>query len=169
MNIRNAVKTVALLTLCLFLFSDASHARKWSFSTSSSNKKPRLMRHFITNTNNVKYARPVSRRIRRGQKIYFYYKIGPVKVTRGRGAPYRTRLVIRRGSRLVKDFGWHSANAAPAGKRNRNGTYKWFHNAKWYLKTSHTTRPGRYTAIISHRDRNTGKLLTIRYSFNIVR
>ena len=38
------------------------------------------MRHFITNTNNVKYARPVSRRIRRGQKIYFYYKIGPVKV-----------------------------------------------------------------------------------------
>lgn len=170
MNNYTVSRILVLLLFCLFFSTETIHAKKWNFTSGrGSGKKPRVMKSFITNTNNVKSARRISTRVRRGQKIYFYYKIGPVKVKKGKGAPYRTRLVIKKGRRLVKDFGWHNANAAGPGQRGKTGTFSWFHNSKWYLKISKKVKPGNYNAEITHRDQNSGKTLKIRYHFSIVR
>lgn len=72
------------------------------------------MSSFITSSKNPKTARRRSSRVHQGDKIYFYYKIGPLTVKQGRGAPSKTRLIIKKGRRMIKDFGWHRSNAAAA-------------------------------------------------------
>jgi len=163
-------KIITLSVFCLFITADSAQAKKWNFSyNKGSSKQIRVMSSFITSSKNVKTASRRSSRVRQGDRIYFYYKIGPLKVKQGRGAPYKTRLMIKRGRRMIKDFGWHSSNAAAPNQRNKDITYKHFHNAKWYLIISNSLRPGSYTAIINHVDQNSGKTLTIRYHFSVAR
>ncbi len=160
---------ISLMALSLFIVfpvTDAG-ARKFNYSYNRSGKNLRLMKSFITNTGNANRARRISSRVRQGQKIHFYYKIGPIRVQKRRGAPYRTRLVIKRGGRSIKDFGWKNSNAVKRHQRRKNKTYGWFHTARWNLKLSSRTRPGRYTAIVSHRDLNTRRTVTIRYNFTV--
>jgi len=163
-------KIITLSVFCFFITADSAQSKKWNFSHNrGGSKQIRVMKSFITDSKNVKTAHRRSSRVRQGEKIYFYYKIGPLKIERGRGAPYKTRLIIKKSGRMIKDFGWHTSNAAAPNQRNKTVTYKHFHNAKWYLKISNSVRPGSYTAIIKHLDQNSGKTLTIRYHFSVSR
>ena len=144
-----------------------THNKKESKTNKS--KKMKLMSSFITDTNNAKSARKISSTISQGQKIYFYYKVGPVKIIKGKGAPYKTRLVVKKGSKVLKDFGWHNANAVTKNQMSKNGTYDWFQTTGWNLTISKNFRPGDYTAVVTHRDQNSGKTINIRYKFRIKR
>lgn len=129
---------------------------------------PRLIKSFLSESGKVADARPGATSLREGDKVYLYYRIGPLNVIRGKGAPYRTRMVVMKGNSTVKDFGWHSANAAGAGQMNMNGTLKWYHSAMWSLSIPTAPNPGNYTAVITHSDLNTMTNITIRYAYTII-
>ncbi len=131
-------------------------------------KNIRLLKSFITNTNNASRAHPIGTSVKQGRKIFFYYKIGPLRVRKGKGAPYRTKLIIRKGNRVLKDFGWQRANAVKPHQRRQNRTYGWYHNARWNIKLSRKLAPGRYNALIYHYDQNAEENIAIRYTFRII-
>jgi len=165
--------SASIITLSIFGFSILStelSAKKFHFKYNSGKnktKKMRLIKSFITNTGNVGKARDIGLSFNPGQKINFYYKVGPVKVIKGKGAPFKTRLVIKKGSRTLKDFGWHKSNAVSGKNLKRNATFGWFHTSKWYLNLSKTIKPGSYTAVITHKDQNSKSSVKIRYNFII--
>ena len=142
---------------------------KLSYDKKKKSKKMKLISSFITDTNNVKSARKISSTISQGQKIYFYYKVGPVKLVKGKGAPYRTRLVLKKGSNVLKDFGWHNANVVKKNQMSKNRRYDWFQTTGWNLTISKNFRPGAYTAVVTHRDKNSKSTIKIKYGFRVKR
>lgn len=159
--------TLVSAALMVSFFPTTSSARKVSFSYNKSGKI-RLIKSYLTDTGNAGRAQNIGTRVNQGQKIHFYYKIGPIRVIKGKGTPYKTRLVIKRDGRQIKDFGWKNANAVSKSQSRKTKTYGWFHTARWNLTLSGNARPGRYTAEISHRDLNTRKTVIIRYNFTVV-
>ncbi|HQP50481.1 MAG TPA: hypothetical protein PKX12_17285 [Spirochaetota bacterium] len=75
--------------------------------------------------------------------------------------------MIKQGSRTLKDFGWQSANAANASQMSKNLTLTWYHSAAWNITLAPNINPGRYSAIVSHQDLNSGKTLNANYSFSV--
>ena len=147
---------IPLLVLVISLGIDVnSHAKKFKFSYNKGKSgKIRVIKSFITSTSRVAGIKARSNRIKQGEKIHFYYKVGPLKCKKGKGTPFKTRLVVKRGSKILKDFGWQNGNAANSSQKKRNQTLRWYHSAKWNLALSRNIRPGTYTAIVTHSDQN---------------
>ena len=140
-------------------------AKKIKFSINS--KKPVLIQSFLTDTQNAKEAKAISNNVKPGQTIYFYYKIGPFKAVKGKGAPYKTNLVIKKGAKKLKDFGWHNANAVSGDQMNVTADYQWYHSSMWNLNISDSIKPGTYKAVITHEDQNSRKKIKINYTFTV--
>jgi len=152
----------------LTCFTGNLTAKKFKFSfNDGKTKKPALMASFITNTNNANNATAISNNVTPGQTIYFYYKIGPISAVKGKGAPFKTNLVVTKGSKKIKDFGWNDANAVGQDKMNITANYGWYHSAGWNLNISDKIKPGTYNAIITHKDKNSKTTITIRYTFTV--
>jgi len=151
----------------LFLMPASTDARRWNISINTNKVTPRIMQKFITKSGNASEARSDGTNFQQNDKIHFYYKIGPLGSVSGKGAPFNTKLVIKQGSRTLKDFGWQSANAANAAQMGKNFTMTWYHSAAWNITLSPSITPGRYTAIVSHQDINSGKNLDARYNFTV--
>ena len=103
-----------------------------------------------------------------GKNFHFYYKIANIQYKKNNGAPFQTRMVLKSGTKTIKDFGWNKANAMKAGK-HKTHIVKWYHNAMWYLNLPRKFKPGNYQATIYHKDINSGQTVTIQYSFRVVR
>ncbi len=166
---RNCLKycTLALAVTGMMAIPSLSQARKWSVNFNTKNVNPRIMQSFITKSGNASAARSDGTNYQHNDKIHFYYKVGPLSSISGKGAPFRTRLMIKQGSRTLKDFGWQSANAANSGQMGQNVTLAWYHSAAWNLTLAPNINPGRYSAIVSHQDLNSGKTLNANYSFSV--
>ncbi|HQP50482.1 MAG TPA: hypothetical protein PKX12_17290 [Spirochaetota bacterium] len=165
-------RTVKYLTLTIAVMGmmaipSLSEARKWSVNFNTKNVNPRIMQKFITRSGNASQARSDGTNFQHNDKIHFYYKVGPLASISGKGAPFRTRLMIKQGSRTLKDFGWQSANAANASQMSKNLTLTWYHSAAWNITLAPNINPGRYSAIVSHQDLNSGKTLNANYSFSV--
>ncbi|MBP7583225.1 MAG: hypothetical protein KBA61_04270 [Spirochaetes bacterium] len=166
---RNCLKycTLALAVTGMMAIPSLSQARKWSVNFNTKNVNPRIMQSFITRSGNASAARSDGTNFQHNDKIHFYYKVGPLASISGKGAPFRTKLVVRQGSRTLKDFGWQSANAANSSQMDKNATLTWYHSAAWNLTLAPNINPGRYSAIVSHQDLNSGKTLNANYSFSV--
>ncbi len=166
---RNCLKycTLALAVTGMMAIPSLSQARKWSVNFNTKNVNPRIMQSFITKSGNASQARSDGTNFQHNDKIHFYYKVGPLASISGKGAPFRTRLMIKQGSRTLKDFGWQSANAANASQMGQNVTLAWYHSAAWNLTLAPNINPGRYSAVVSHQDLNSGKTLNANYSFSV--
>jgi len=162
------VFTMGFFAATLLMFSDSAEARKWNFSAGQGKVNPRVMEHFISLSENTGSIRKIPTiTFRPGEKLYFYYKIGPLQCKNGSGAPFKTRLTIKKGARTVKDFGWHDSNAANQSQMNGNVRLAYYHSARWNLHLQSNIIAGNYTAIVEHRDINSGKILRMRYPFKI--
>ncbi len=154
----------------LVMMQGSADARRWSFSTGQGKIVPRVIDHFITIGNQADSAQKIpSTTFRPGEKLHFYYKIGPLQCKSGSGAPFQTRLVIKKGGRTVKDFGWQNSNAANASQMNSDVRLAYYHSSRWNLslQSNSNIATGSYTAIVEHKDMNSGKLLRMRYPFKI--
>jgi len=130
-------------------------------------KKPVLMQSFLTDTQNAKEAKSISSNVKPGQTIYFYYKVGPFSAVSGKGAPYKTNLLVMKGTQKLKDFGWHDANAVNNDQMNITADYQWYYSAMWSLNISDSIKPGSYRAVVMHEDLNSGKTIKINYTFTV--
>jgi len=113
-----------------------------------------------------------------GRTVNFYYKIGPVESVKGKGMPYRTRMVVEvsypemRGEKMnirkgKKDFGWKDANGVQGNMMNKSQTFGYFHTAGWNLNLVSNLGPSvDYNVTIFHNDLNSGETLQINYKFS---
>ena len=157
---------VIIACMAIMHLPTSADARKWSFTTRSRSTNPTVIASFLTDNQNAASARPISNRVYFDDKVYFYYKVGPLQSISGKGAPFQTRLVVQQNGRTLKDFGWQSANAASESQMRKNMNLTWYHSARWNLSIS-PRMTGNYTAIVDHRDMNSGKTLTMRYNFTV--
>lgn len=124
---------------------------------------PRLMKAFLTDSPRAASAKKRSATARAGEKLYFYYRIGPVSCLAGKGAPFQTKLVVEQNGRVLKDFGWQNANAASPGQMNQNIRLLWYHNAAWNFSFGASSKPGTYRAVVYYKDLNSGTTLKADY------
>ncbi|MFC1671437.1 hypothetical protein ACFL20_13680 [Spirochaetota bacterium] len=127
----------------------------------------KVSRYFISRDNRLPGIRPGSNVIVPGEKVYLYFKLGPLMAKKGIGAPFQTRLVIRKDGRKVKDFGWHKLNAVNKDRVKRTFRKRWYENIQWYIKPSSRFPGGKYVAVLYYGDYNSGQLIRIKYRFTI--
>lgn len=152
----------------LLVIQGSADARRWNFSTGQGKIVPRVMDHFISFSGRADMIEKVPKSVfEPGDKLYFYYKIGPLQCKSGSGAPFKTRLTVKMGARTVKDFGWHDSNAADDSQMNTDVRLAYYHGARWNLSLQSNIAAGSYTAIVEHKDMNSGKVLMMRYPFRI--
>ena len=165
----NCLKYITLVfaVIGMMTIPSPSNTQSWSYSFGSKKTTPRIMQKFITRSGNASQARSDGTNFQQNEKIHFYYKIGPLASISGKVAPFKTRLVVKQGSQTLKDFGWQSANAANSDQMGKDLTLTWYHSAAWNLTLSPNITPGRYSAIVSHQDLNSGKTLNANYNFSV--
>lgn len=147
----------------LFILLTAALLFQYGDVLSAPALKPMLKGSFITDTNNASSATKKSDPVKPGEKIYFYYKIGPLSSLKGKGAPFKTRLFIERNNAVLKDFGWQNANAANRQQMSKNLRLLWYHNCAWHFSFGATAKPGNYRAVVQHNDLNSGETITVSY------
>lgn len=140
----------------------------WCGLPNSAQASPKLIRSFLADSGKADSAKPRSSQVVAGEVIHFYFKVGPLQTKRGKGAPYKTRMIVKKGGRLAKDFGWQPGNAATKSQMKTSRKLKWYHNVMWSLSIPKQPTPAKYEAIITYRDTSSGKEIHISYPYTVV-
>lgn len=141
-----------------FFFTDISYA-----------KRLKKMGSFITNSSNAYYAKQRSSVVVHGETIHFYYRVGNVLFRNSTGAPFETRLEVRRNMKLVLKTKWTIDTAGEADSSNDNRYIKEYENSKTSVYIADHFRTGSYTAQIFFRDLNTMRETEFSYGFSLTR
>lgn len=171
---------IGVIAVCTVVFTGIEsglEAKKIKFQHSFNKAgAPKVLAHFVSGENQANTARPLNE-FCMGRTVHFYYKIGPVQTVKGKGMPYRTRMVIdvsypeMRGEKInirkgKKDFGWKDANGVKGDMMNKSQTFGYYHTAGWNLNLASNLGPSvDYTVTIYHNDLNSGKTLKMEYKF----
>lgn len=139
-----------------------------NFNKSGAAGPIKVLSHFVTRYNDAKNAKPLNE-FCNGSTVHFYYKVGPVRSIKGKGMPFRTRMVVEvltRNGKKRKDLGWKKGNGVNRAMMNKTKTFGYYHSARWNLNLSSNIEPGAdYTITIYHKDLNSRKTLTMKYKF----
>jgi len=132
-----------------------------------------LLKSFVTRSNVADSAKPVGKESVDGYicpdgKIHFYYKIGPVKSVKGKGMPFKTRMIAELPKQnQKKDFGWQNGNGASRAQMNRNLNFDYYHSSGWNLNLKPADMHKDFKVTIYHNDLNSGKTIEIVYQFTV--
>jgi len=111
---------------------------------------------------------PHSGVIRPGETVDFYFKMGNILYMAGKGASFRSRLTVMRANRLVKDYGWRKDYAYEPQPGVQTQYTEGYENSAWSFTADEATHPGRYTAVLTFQDLNSGRSTNISYTFNVM-
>lgn len=132
----------------------------------------RAITSYLVKNSNVRRRRRVSGYVRPGQRVYFYYKAGPIDIRRGR-AYVKRRLIVRRNGRVVKRTRWMQTDARRARGRSRYSrmrgrTIRYYQAAdlSYYVRRSRRSG-GRYTATVYLRDVRGHRTVSFRYTWRV--
>lgn len=161
--------------ILLCAMGEPLQAKKFSFSYKSSKKTGTisLLKSFITRSDVANTAKPIGKESVDGYicpngKIHFYYKIGPVKIVKGKGMPFKTRMVAELPKQnQKKDFGWQSGNGASKAQMNSNLNFDYYHTSGWNLNLKPADVHKDFKVTIYHNDLNSGKTIEIVYQFTV--
>ncbi len=126
----------------------------------------RVMKSHLSPSSSVRSARRMSSNVRPGERVYFYYRVGPIQ-THNRRAPIKTRLVVRKDGRTVYNGTWRKRDAARAG--HRGGDLRYYESAQWSYRVARHNAGGRYSATIYFQDVRNRKTTSINYHFTVKR
>jgi|GEM_PF-3579136 len=126
----------------------------------------RVIKSHLARTSSVRSTRRMSNRVRPGQRVYFYYKVGPIKKHKRR-ARVKTRLVVRKDGRTVYRGKWKKRNAARAGSRRGDNYVRYYESAQWSYRVARRRAGGRYSATIYFEDIKNRKRTSINYRFTV--
>jgi hypothetical protein len=150
-------RLILIILLTLFI-SEISYA-----------KKLKKMGSFITSNANSDYARQRSSVVVHGETIHFFYRVGNVLFRNSTGAPFETRLEVRRNMKLVLKTRWALDTAGEADSSHDNKYIKQYANSKNNIYIAEDFRTGSYTAQIFFRDLNTMRETEFSYGFSLTR
>ncbi len=130
-------------------------------------KKLTLIKSFLTNTGNAREAKPIGEAVKKGAKLYFYYKIGNLQYRAKNGAPYETKMVLKKGGKVIKDYGVEKGNAQKVVPGQPDQILAWYQSAKDSLNVRVNAEQGSYSVDIEYKDVNSGQSVKIVYKFTV--
>jgi len=103
-----------------------------------------------------------------GQTVYCYYVLNDLVYRLGRGIPYQSQVHIKQGDRVIQRGRMTKHNAQPQQGSFRDRTVMSRTFAQKSLVIPVGLTPGSYTAVLTHRDLNSSRVVEVSYPFTVV-